>query len=83
MRAAICLALMLAVSPLLAVSPVLAQTPDGASKTEDGDKPTPQATDKDAAEQESVEKAPDQTELPDEGTNPPAASSETEAKDGK
>lgn len=69
---------------LLATAPAVAQTPDGASKTEEGDKPTPQASDREAAEKESVEKAPDQTGLPPEGTEPPAGSADTEeAKDGK
>lgn len=66
---------------LLMLTPTLAQTPDGASKTPQGDKPTPQDTDKDRAEKESVKKAPDQKQLPPEGTKPPEPSTSTkEAK---
>ena len=66
---------------ILTLAPAVAQTPDGASKTPSGDKPTPQETDKDKAEKQSVKRAPDQTEVPASGTKPPVPSSETkEAK---
>ena len=63
---------------LLTLAPAVAQTSDGASKTPEGDKPTPQATETDKAEKQSVKKAPDQTEAPASGTKPLVPSSETE-----
>lgn len=66
---------------LLSATVASAQTPDGASKTPEGDKPTPQETAKDPAEKESLTKAPDQQDLPPEGTTPPEPSATTkEAK---
>lgn len=54
-----------ALALFMLAGPSWAQTPDGAAvETPDGSKPTPQKMDKDGGDQESVRKAPDQTQQP-------------------
>lgn len=58
-------------------APAWAQTPDGAAvEPPDGSKPTPQKVDKDGGDQDSVRKAPDQTQQP-ATTTPPTPSADT------